>query len=209
MQKSLLELSDLELVSEFKSGNIAGYEELVRRYRDKAFNLSIRITRHQEDAEDVIQDVFTSVFNKINDFQGRSAFSSWVYKITVNTAFMKLRNRKKHLSCDLDDSSFGDQLNWSSQKSETSNVDFMSTRHEIREKLEHAIQKLPLEYKTIFILRDIDGLSNEEAAQILSVSISAVKSRLHRSRALLKKYLETYYYKFEGHKEVEQRVQAA
>jgi RNA polymerase sigma-70 factor, ECF subfamily len=173
--------TDIELVAALQNGEQAAFGELLTRYTEKVNNLAIRITRNQEDAEEILQDVFVTVFKKIDRFEGKSAFSSWLYRITVNTAFMKLRKRKQTQAVSLDE--LGDSANesFSGKRSDTSDVNFISSRHELRAQLDGAIDNLPEEYKAIFILRDVDGLSNQEVGEILNISVPAVKSRLHCS----------------------------
>lgn len=185
---------DAELVSAFKSGEEQAFVELLNRYTEKVHNLALRITRNEQDTEEILQDVFITVHTKINTFQGKSAFSSWLYRITANTAFMKLRNRKKHSAISLDElcASGGEsQSHW--QRSDTSDINFISSRHEMRKEIEEAINLLPEEYKIIFVLRDVDGLSNQEVGEVLGLSVPAVKSRLHRSRQMLRKRLHRFY----------------
>src|SRR5258708_5708025 len=94
-EKNEKKLTDVELVEIFKAGSIDAFEELISRYESKVFNLAMRFTRNQEDAEEVLQDVFATIYKKIDGFQGKSAFSSWLYRIIVNAAFMKLRKRRQ------------------------------------------------------------------------------------------------------------------
>jgi RNA polymerase sigma-70 factor, ECF subfamily len=94
---------DTMLVKQFRKGSIEAFEEIVTRYESKVFNLALRFTRNQEDAEEVLQDVFATIYNKIDGFQGKSAFSSWLYRIVVNAAFMKLRKRKQQQTVSLED----------------------------------------------------------------------------------------------------------
>jgi len=186
-------ISDGELVAAFQRGDCSAYEELVSRYLEKVYNLSWRITRLPEDAEEILQEVFISVFSKIREFQGKSAFSSWLYRITVNTAFMKLRKRKKHLALSLEEAVIGEQQSWAAQRSDLCDVNYISSRHELRAVLQQAIGRLPDEYRTIFVLRDIDGLSNQEVGDIMGLSVPAIKSRLHRSRLILRKKLRGFH----------------
>ncbi|NLF25168.1 MAG: sigma-70 family RNA polymerase sigma factor [Deltaproteobacteria bacterium] len=186
------QVTDTELVASFQDGDIKAFEELVERYVEKVHRLAWRISRLPEDAEDILQDVFISVFTKIKDFQGRSAFSSWLYRITANTAFMNLRKRKKHSAIPLEEAAVSAQEDWSRKRSDTSDIAYLSSRHELRAALQNAIDSLPAEYKAIFILRDMDGLSNGEVGDILRLSVPAVKSRLHRSRLLLRKKLRRF-----------------
>jgi RNA polymerase sigma-70 factor (ECF subfamily) len=186
--------SDEELIAKFTKGCIFSYEELVKRYETKVHNLSMRLTRNPEDAEEVLQDVFITVYRKISGFEGKSKFSSWLYRITVNAAFMKLRKKKQDQTVSLDDmlphlqNKAITQMNAFGARS-----DSLATNNEIRALLEGAIAKLPDDYRAVFILRDMDGLSNKEVGKILDLSIPAVKSRLHRSRLMLRKKLRKFY----------------
>lgn len=185
--------SDLELVTGFRSGDTACFVELVDRYNQKAHNLALRITRNQEDAEEILQDVFVTVFNKIDKFEGKSAFSSWLYRITVNTSFMKLRKRKQSPAVSLEEVNPGIRETWVGKGSDACDTNYISSRHELRDALDRAINRLPNEYRVIFVLRDVDGLSNQEVGDILNLTVPAVKSRLHRSRLMLRKRLQKFY----------------
>lgn len=185
--------ADTELVEMLKLGNVEAFGELVKRYSEKAHHLALRITRNEEDAEEVLQDVFTNVFRKIESFKGDSAFSSWLYRITANTSFMKLRKRKQHAAISLEEISMSVKENWVANRTDSCDIDYLSTRHELRAQLETAIVQLPEEYKTIFVLRDVDGISNEEVAKLLDVTVPAVKSRLHRARLMLRKSLQRFH----------------
>lgn len=188
-----IEVTDAQLVDSFRAGDKEAFVELLNRYSEKVHNLSIRITRSEEDAEEVLQDVFVTVYNKIEKFEGKSAFSSWLYRITVNTSFMKLRKRKQNIAVSIEEVSPGIRDNWVGGRSDSADVNYICSRHELREELEKAIAKLPEEYRVIFVLRDVDGLSNQEVGEILSLSVPAVKSRLHRSRLMLRKRLQKFY----------------
>ena len=193
--------TDSELVEAFRAKDQGAYIELVERYTEKAHNLAVRITRSREDAEEILQDVFITVFNKIDSFKGESAFSSWLYRVTVNTAFMKLRKRKKHASVELDES-LPSTNGWTMDRSDSCDINYMTSRHQLRQELEQAISKLPDEYKLIFVLRDVDGLSNQEVGEVLSLSVPAVKSRLHRSRSMLRKRLMKFYQDYRSLEEI-------
>lgn len=191
--RNLSALSDNELVAEVIKGDQECFSEIINRYTEKVANLALRIARNHEDAEEILQDVFVTVYRKVDKFEGKSAFSSWLYRITVNTAFMKLRKRKQQQSVSLEESAPGYKDSWMSDRSEVSDVNFITARHELREQIDQAVAKLPEEYRAIFILRDVDGLSNQEVAEILGVTIPAIKSRLHRSRLMLRKRLQRYF----------------
>lgn len=189
----VIEKQDLELLAEFQGGAIEAFSEIVSRYNQKVHNLALRITRNPEDAEEVLQDVFVTVYHKSNRFERKSAFSSWLYRITVNTAFMKLRKRKQNAHTSFEEIGQNLKDTWSGNRSDTADVNFICSKHELREELERAVSKLPEEYRIIFVLRDIDGLSNHEVGEILKLSVPAVKSRLHRSRLMLRKRLQKFY----------------
>lgn len=186
-------INDIDLVESFRAGESASFLELLNRYTQKVHNLAMRITRNPEDAEEVLQDVFVTVYKKIDKFEGKSAFSSWLYRITVNTSFMKLRKRRQNQSISLEEISPSVRESWVSDRSDQSDINFICSRHELRNELERAVSKLPGEYRVIFVLRDIDGLSNQEVGEILNLSVPAVKSRLHRSRLMLRKRLYKYH----------------
>ena len=186
-------ISDLELVNNLRTGDESAFSELLNRYTQKVHNLAMRITRNSEDAEEVLQDVFVTVFKKIDKFEGKSAFSSWLYRITANTSFMKLRKRRQTPSCSFEEVHSSAPETWLNTRSDTSDINFICSKHELRSELERAIERLSDEYRVIFVLRDIDGLSNEEVGKILNLSVPAVKSRLHRSRLMLRKRLQKFY----------------
>lgn len=186
-------LNDKELVEKLLNGNQSAFLELVERYSQKVHNLAMRITRNAEDTEEVLQDVFVTVYKKISKFEGKSAFSSWLYRITANTAFMKLRKRKQTLAISLEEVSPSIKESWVGERSDQADLNFICSKHQLRDQLEKAIARLPEEYRVIFVLRDIDGLSNQEVGEILSLSIPAVKSRLHRSRLMLRRKLTKFY----------------
>lgn len=190
--------NDKELIAQFKKGSVSAYEELIARYETKVFNLSMRLTRNQEDAEEVLQDVFTTIFRKIDSFQGKSAFSSWVYRVTSNAAFMLLRKKRQKPTLALEDLTPASRQHYLEDSHFEHTGDNMSVTRELKKVIEGAVHCLPEQYREIFILRDVDGLSNKEVGKTLKLSIPAVKSRLHRSREMLKKQLTPYWNEFSG-----------
>lgn len=187
------QLSDRELVSRFQRGCLASYEELIKRYSARAYSLAARLTKNQQDAEEVLQDVFVTVYRKLAGFEGKSSFSSWLYRVTVNASFMKLRKRKQEQSVSLEDV-LPQVIEGAMARSTTElEGDRHTSRNEVTLILEDAISKLPDDYRPVFILRDVDGLTSREVSKILDLTIPAVKSRLHRSRLMLKKRLTRFY----------------
>jgi RNA polymerase sigma-70 factor (ECF subfamily) len=190
--------SDLDLINEFKEGNNSAFEELVSRYSEKAYHLAYRFTRNQEDAEEVLQDVFVTVYKKIDGFEGKSSFSSWLYRVTVNAGLMKIRKRKQDRSVAMDDILPQIENAISVRNAEYQNADVNTYRKQLTKAMEEAIEKLPDDYRPVFILRDVDGLTSKEVSKILNLSIPAVKSRLHRSRLMLRKKLCPLYSEYSG-----------
>lgn len=189
----LKEDKDLPLVERVKAGDHAAFNELVRRYEGKVYQLAFRLTGEEMDAMDVIQDVFVSVYTKIHTFRGHAAFSSWLYRITANASFARLNQRKRAAAVSIDDvlpaveEKSRDLFSERSQK-----PDAALFNKEARVALERAIDSLPEDFRTVVILRDVQNMSNQDVADVLKLSIPAVKSRLHRARLALRKLLGDY-----------------
>lgn len=190
---------DLVLIKRFCKGSIEAFEELITRYESKIYNLAMRFTRNPEDAEEVLQDVFATLYRKLDGFEGKSQFSSWLYRIIVNAAFMKLRKRKQDNTVSIEDLSPAvRQVCVDRDPLGNLRSDNISINRELRDMLQAAIERLPEQYRAVFVLRDVDGLSNQEVGEILDLSIPAVKSRLHRSRLMLRKRLRAYHDEYMG-----------
>ncbi len=195
-------LSDFELVDRVRGGDAGAYRFLVERYQRKIYNLALRLVRQVEDAEDVLQETFLSAYRALPKFKGDSAFGTWLYRIATNFALMKLRG-KKPVFVSLDEPRDNDLP-------PVELVDFSTDPlnevldDELRQKMEEAIANLPDDMRTVFLLRDVEGLSNAEVAEILDLSVPAVKSRLHRTRLHLREQLSRYF-----SERTERRVQKA
>ncbi len=186
---------DAALVERLKRGDEEAFAALLRRYQGKVYRLAMNMTRNAQDAEEVTQDVFLAVYRKIGEFDGRAAFSTWLYRVASNAALMKLRGRRSepHLSVEEEGPTFapdGHHARPVADWSELPEDQLLSA--ERRRVLEQAIEALPPDYKAAVVLRDIEGLSNQEAAEILGASVLAVKSRLHRARLALRERLAAY-----------------
>ena len=171
-------------------------ESLVHRYGVKIYRLALRITGNLEDAQEVSQDVLWTIVRKIGTFKGESALGSWIYRITANAAYEKLRSRRGNdevsweallPAFDGDGHLIEPGHDWSQQ------VEDPALRAEARRRLRDAIDALPADYRTAFVLHDMEGLSNPEIAEMLGISLPAVKSRVHRSRLFLRHRLEQYF----------------
>lgn len=189
--------TDNELIELFKKGDHLSFEELISRYSAKAFSLATRLTGSHEDAEEALQDVFVTVYRKIHGFEGKSAFSSWFYRVTVNSALMKLRKRRQTPAISLEEF-IANTHEMPVSKAPEGEGDLVTARAQVSEALDKAIQSLPDDYRPVFILRDIDGLTSKEVAKILDLTVPAVKSRLHRSRLMLRKKLTPFYNELRG-----------
>lgn len=182
-------LSDLALIEQVQQGSIAAFEELISRYESTVYNLALRFTRNQEDAEEVLQDVFLTIFTKVKGFEGKSAFSSWLYRVIVNSSFMKLRKRRSSLIVPIDDRDDSGRNKLENEESSDEPLDDQLQNSRLREVLSGAIDKLPDQYRAVFVLRDVEGLSNIEVGKVLDITVPAVKSRLHRARLMLRRKL--------------------
>jgi len=202
-REAMKKKTDLDLIAEVRDGNQQSFEELIGRYSNKVFSLASRLTRNAEDAEEVLQDVFVTVHRKIESFEGKSSFSSWLYRVTVNAAFMKLRKRKQDQSVALEEVMQQSHVLPALKSPESAYVDSQSIRNEMLEALECAIRKLPDDYRPVFILRDVDGLTSKEVGRLLDLTIPAVKSRLHRSRLMLRRRLNRFFTDQKPHAQVE------
>jgi RNA polymerase sigma-70 factor, ECF subfamily len=187
---------DAALVEGLRRGDPAAPELLLDTYGDRVYRLAIRITGNEQDAEEVVQDALWTAARKIGMFKGESAFGSWVYRITANTAYQKLRGRqsRRHevpwsdLRPAFDDERHHAEpvVDWSGK------VEEPALQAELREVLTTAINDLPADYRTAFLMHDVEGLSNPEIAESLHLSLPAVKSRVHRSRLFLRERLSRY-----------------
>jgi RNA polymerase sigma-70 factor (ECF subfamily) len=187
------ELPDAELVKMAQGGDHRAFDELVRRYKDKVFRLAFKILRHEEDAAEALQDAFLSAYRGLANFKAESTFSTWLYRVATNAALMKYRKRREgHVSLEQSQSanpeSEGLQIpDWTQHPLQ----DLLDT--ETREAMQDGIDRLPEELRTVFVLRDIEGLSNAEVAEVLELTVAAVKSRLHRARIFLRDRLNRYF----------------
>jgi RNA polymerase sigma-70 factor (ECF subfamily) len=190
---------ELMLVQAAKGGDVSAFEELVKRYDRNVFRIAQHITQNREDAEDVVQDAFLKAYQNLGQFQGQSKFYTWLVRIAVNEALMRLRRRRPERMVSLDadvktedDSVPREVADWSP------NPEQQYSQAELKEILTRTIQGLPPSFRTVFVLRDVEGLSTEEAAEALDLSIPAVKSRLLRARLQLRERLSRYFQKRNG-----------
>jgi RNA polymerase sigma-70 factor, ECF subfamily len=178
------------LVAKAREGDSAAFSELVNRYSRKIYRLAKHITQNAEDAEDVLQETFLKAFSHLDSFQGQSKFYTWIVRIAVNEALMKLRKRKSDRSVPLDEPlDTGEDTVVREIAVWDENPEQKYSREELGQILDEAIQGLKPVFRTVFVLRDIEELSTEETAEALGISVPAVKSRLLRARLQLREKL--------------------
>ena len=190
---------ELKLVRAAKDGDVSAFEQLVKRYDRNVFRIANHITHSREDAEDVVQEAFLKAYSNLEKFQEQSKFYTWLVRIAVNEALMKLRKRRpeRFVSLDEDVKTEDDSLprevaDWSP------NPEQLYNQEELRDILSRTIQGLPPTFRTVFVLRDVEGLSTEETAEALELSVPAVKSRLLRARLQLRERLNRYFQRNKG-----------
>jgi RNA polymerase sigma-70 factor (ECF subfamily) len=178
--------TDEVLVQRAQKGDTGAFDELVRRYTQIVYRVLYKILRHEEDTQDALQDTFVSAYRALPRFRQDARFSTWIYRIATNAALMKARARKTNLvsldhpTDDSDARTAWELPDWSA----TPDEEIMTV--ETRRIMEEAIQALPAEQRAAFVLHDIQNLSSAETAAAMSITVSAVNSRLHRARVFLR-----------------------
>jgi RNA polymerase sigma-70 factor (ECF subfamily) len=185
---------DLKLVQASKNGNVAAFEQLVKRYDRKLFRIAQSVTHNREDSQDAVQEAFLKAYQHLGDFRGDSQFSTWLIRITLNQSLMKLRKLRgtKEMSLDED---FGidedvlprEVIDWAPNPEQLYSVS------ELRNILIKTIEELRPILRAVFVLQDLEGLSTDQTAEALNLSQSAVKSRLSRARLQLRERLNKYF----------------
>ena len=191
------------LVRDLQAGNLEAYDRIAELYQKKIYALSFNLMRNQMDAQDVTQEVLLTLFRKINTFQGKSAFSSWVYRITLNASYMKLRSKKKEPNISIDEllpSFNGAGFQQKKIQDWSGSTESLLFTNETREVIKKAVDLLPEKEKVVFLLRDVEGRSTEKVSEILDLTVPAVKSRLHRARLFLRKKLSGYFEEYSSPK---------
>jgi len=186
--------NDLDLVHASKKGDVAAFEQLVKRYDRRLLRISQTVIRNREDSEDAVQEALLKAFQNLGTFREDSQFSSWLIRITVNESLMKLRKQRAHkeVSLDEDFESNGDALPVD-VPDRAPNPEQLCWASELRDILAGTVEELRPILRTVFVLRDVEGLSIEQTAQVLNLSQAAVKARLWRVRLHLRERLDRYF----------------
>jgi len=185
---------ELALVQAAKKGDLEAFSDLVKRYDRNVFRIAQHITHNEEDAQDVVQEAFLKAYTNLAQFQGNSKFYTWLVRIAVNEALMKLRRRRSDKTGSIDEDVETEEGSMPREVADWSpNPEQLYGTSELGDILKKTIQGLPPGFRTVFVLRDVEGLSTEETAEMLGLSIPAVKSRLLRARLQLRERLAKYF----------------
>jgi len=186
------------LIDASQHGDRDALDKLVRRNQDRVYNFAMRMCRNVEDAKDILQETFLGVVRSIRDFRGESRFTTWLYRIASNACLKKRRRGvfdpepEQEMSLD----ALMPRPDAEGRKPEipdwSEDAEHALIRGELAQQMEAAIDKLPREYRIVLVLRDVEGLSAEETAEALKLSVPAVKSRLHRARVFVRRELSQY-----------------
>lgn len=188
--------TDAELVDAIQGGDYEAFEELVRRFSDRVYRLAWSFVKNDHEAEDVAQETFLNVYRAIDRFRGASKVGSWIYRITVNTALMRLRRKRRRPEVSFDALQPDDEPRGHHHDSpvlvDEHTAEDDADRSEMATKIQAAVDELDEKYRVVFLLRDVEELSIQETGDILNLTPAAVKSRLHRARLQLRAALERY-----------------
>jgi RNA polymerase sigma-70 factor (ECF subfamily) len=196
IQKKAVEgvTDEMALVHAAKRGDLEAFSQLVNRYDRNIFRIAQHITHNEEDAQDVVQDAFLKAYQNLDQFQENSKFYTWLVRIAVNEALMKLRKRRTDRTVSLDEDVETEEGSMPREVADWSpNPEQLYGQSELGDILKKTIQGLPPGFRTVFVLRDVEGLSTEETAEMLGLSVPAVKSRLLRARLQLRERLTRYF----------------
>ena len=190
-------LEDRALLERAQSGDMDAFEALVERHKDRLYGLALRMTRSEADAAEVVQDTFLAAYQNLKNFRGESAFGSWVHRIAANHALMRLRHQRvvEAATEEMRSPEFTER----GSLAEVPDVDWGRGADDkvLDEELGRAIRQgtdaLPEGYREVFLLKDVEGLSYEEIAEMMGISVPAVKSRLHRARLALREEIDAFY----------------
>ena len=191
--------SDEELVARARDRDLAAFETLVERHEERLYRVAMRLLRNENDAQEVLQEALVSAWQNLAGFAGRAQFGSWIYRVTVNAALMLLRTRRRRPTVSVEEmtpsaldaavsaSQAGSTSDWSKRPDE------QLQSGELKQHVEVALDALPEILRLVFVLRDVEGLSTEETADVLGISIPNVKTRLHRARLALRGAIGEYF----------------
>lgn len=185
-----------QLVAKARSGDLESFEALVQLYEKRIFHIAYKIVESLHEAEDVLQEAFLKAFENLSKFRGESSFYTWIVQIAVNAALQRVQKRLRPQTVPLDEM-IGDDDNFRPEQivAWDENPEKLYSRKETQQILEEAIASLPIIYRTVFLLKDVENMPMEEIARTLEISLPAAKSRLIRARLELRETLSRYFKK--------------
>lgn len=185
--------ADSAVVKAVQAGDVAAFDQLIRKYRERIYSVIYHLTSNREDAADLAQDTFIRAFQSIGRFQGQSSFFTWLYRIAINATLSHLRKNRLRTFFSLEKVAEDDhQPEWMAKLAVDSRVDRDAFVRDLQEKLNEAFQKLSIKHRTVVTLFEIDGLSHAEIAQIMGCSVGTVRSRLHYAKQQLQSELQSF-----------------
>ncbi len=189
--------NETELVTQARAGDVEAFTTLLRQYDRYVYRVAFHITENREDAEDVMQEAFYKAFAHMDQFQGNSLFYTWLVRITVNEALMKVRRRGSEKVLSLDEPMDLGENTWVPREIEdwNDNPEQRYAKAELENIISEAISRLPQPYRVVYLLRDVESLSTEEAAELLGLSVAAVKTRVRRARLMMREQLNRHFRK--------------
>lgn len=186
---------DRAVVLRVQAGDVAAFDQLILKYRERLYAVVYNMTSNREDTADLVQDAFIKAFQSINRFGGQSSFFTWLYRIAVNSTLTHLRKNKLRTFFSLEQVDENDRPSAeviAALTDDTSNAERGTFVKELQEKLNEAMHKLSIKHRTVVTLFEIDGLSHQEIAEITGSSVGTVRSRLHYAKQLLQSELQPY-----------------
>ena len=182
---------DAVVVQEVRAGNVAAFDQLVRKYRERIFSIIYNLTSNREDAADLTQDAFIKAFQSINRFGGQSSFFTWLYRIAVNTAHTHLRKNRLRTFFSIEQASEEEKTpEWLAQLAVEAGAEKEIYTRDLQQRLNEAFQKLSIKHRTVITLFEIDGLSHAQIAEVMDSSEGTVRSRLHYAKLQLQADLQ-------------------
>ena len=187
-----METPESEIIKQAKQGDRVAQAKIVQKYERLVYNLGLKLLGNQDEAEHILQETFLKVLQSLPNFRGQSQISTWIYRIATNEALMMLRRKKREyaLLTNEDEIELKDYSHLTQSFANTPLEDLLNS--ELRDKMKASIELLPNKYKSVFVLKDIEGLSLNEISDITGMSLAAVKSNLHRARLFLREKLAEF-----------------
>ncbi len=186
--------ADLDVVRRVQAGDVAAFDHLILKYRERVYGILYNMTSNREDAADLTQDAFIKAFQSIHRFGGQSSFFTWLYRIAVNSTLSHLRKARLRSFFSLENLDSDEPISKEviAALTDKTGADRDTFVHELQEKLNDAMQKLSIKHRTVVTLFEIEGLGHHEIAQVMNCSVGTVRSRLHYAKQLLQSELQPY-----------------